>query len=398
MAVSDNPLTDKDVARLLTEDALHVSSRSSRRSALAPKPNTRFLKNILREADGHNAALKRKEEQEAQDRRRRLERDGQREGYQSSSRHGRLTPPTDGSDNIETSRGSKRRKIDDEKRTCGHSRKRPHDDASCQKRRKSRSPSLGRKLTFDRRNHCSNSKDEGYADSHGRKRRLGHPRHGSRRLSRDRDSRKATAERSPSRSPGPQRYRHRAYEDKKKELLRKGRCPPSLDDGCNDTASLIRSSSLSSSASDSDPLDALIGPRPPSPASLPAPAIRGRGRGTFTSKDIDKHFTSNYDPYADAGPDSVIEKDEWGDAVEAFRDRLKWSQIGAQRLRTAGFSEEEIKRWERGKGPGRGLDGEGDVEDVQWRKPGEEKEWDKGKMVNEDGFGLHAQWKTPIGR
>jgi len=41
--------------------------------------------------------------------------------------------------------------------------------------------------------------------------------------------------------------------------------------------------------------------------------------------------------------------------------------LGAERLRAAGFTEEQIRKWEKG--------GEKDIDDVKWSKPGEEREW-----------------------
>ncbi|KAK5950477.1 hypothetical protein OHC33_008420 [Knufia fluminis] len=78
-------LDDDYVARLLAEDAKKTSHKYAsqglsafqpkRRAADVLKPNTRFLSHIVREADHHNAALKRKEEQESERRLRAL-RDG----------------------------------------------------------------------------------------------------------------------------------------------------------------------------------------------------------------------------------------------------------------------------------------------------------------------------------
>jgi hypothetical protein len=64
---------DEYVAKLLAEDARRSSSKyaSQGLSALLPqrrpagsglKPNTRFLRTLVREVDSHNAALKKKEE------------------------------------------------------------------------------------------------------------------------------------------------------------------------------------------------------------------------------------------------------------------------------------------------------------------------------------------------
>lgn len=80
--VGVDDLDDDYVAKLLAEDAKKTSQKylsqglsaflPKRRAADAPKPNTRFLSHIVREADTHNAALKRKEEHEAKKRLREL--------------------------------------------------------------------------------------------------------------------------------------------------------------------------------------------------------------------------------------------------------------------------------------------------------------------------------------
>lgn len=55
-------------------------------------------------------------------------------------------------------------------------------------------------------------------------------------------------------------------------------------------------------------------------------------------------------------------------------------------MREAGFGDEEIERWEKSAAtrrilPGGGSEADGrDVRDVKWRKRGEEKEWDSGKV------------------
>jgi hypothetical protein len=95
---------------------------------------------------------------------------------------------------------------------------------------------------------------------------------------------------------------------------------------------------------------------------------------------MDMHFNPSYDPSTDIQPEpltarnlNALEGDDWELAVEAHRDRQKWKQMGAQRLRDAGFKEEEVKKWEKG--------GERAEEDVKWVSKGEEREWDRGKEV-----------------
>lgn len=96
---------------------------------------------------------------------------------------------------------------------------------------------------------------------------------------------------------------------------------------------------------------------------------------------MDGRFASDYDPSEDMQLDEtdlkVSKTDDWDDMVESFRDRQKWLKQGADRLRAAGFSEEDIKKWEK-----TGPNGEKDIEDVTWTKAGEKREWDKGKGDN----------------
>ena len=91
---------------------------------------------------------------------------------------------------------------------------------------------------------------------------------------------------------------------------------------------------------------------------------------------MDAHFSNNYDPKLDLHPESEEEdeKEDWDMALEALRDREMWKQKHADRLREAGFGEEDIKKWEdSGK--------EKDVEDVKWSRKGEAREWDLGKVA-----------------
>lgn len=75
-------------------------------------------------------------------------------------------------------------------------------------------------------------------------------------------------------------------------------------------------------------------------------------------------------------------------ALEAFRDRLKWRQVGADRLRDAGFKDDQVKRWEGEEQTTR----EKGAEDVQWSGKGEEREWDRGKVVTRNEVTVQAAW------
>lgn len=125
---------------------------------------------------------------------------------------------------------------------------------------------------------------------------------------------------------------------------------------------------------ESDALEPFIGPSPPTSSRK----VRFRGRGTFASGSaIDSHFSATYDPTTDVRPNSDTEND-WDQALEALRDRQRWKQQGADRLRSAGFTEEEVTRWEEGR--------ERNESDVRWKQKGEGREWDRGKVVDQDGL------------
>lgn len=100
---------------------------------------------------------------------------------------------------------------------------------------------------------------------------------------------------------------------------------------------------------------------------------------------MDTHFASTYDPTLDiqAAALDPAEEDDWDNALEALRDRAKWRAGGAERLRAAGFTDDEVRKWEKS------GDGEGREADVRWSGPGEGREWDRGKVVGDDG--VHVQ-------
>ena len=101
---------------------------------------------------------------------------------------------------------------------------------------------------------------------------------------------------------------------------------------------------------------------------------------------MDAHFSSTYDPSIDLQPNSESEHD-WDQALEALRDRQRWQQQGAERLRSAGFTEDEVRKWETG--------GEKTEKDVKWSRKGEGREWDVGKILNVEGevaSGVDLRW------
>jgi hypothetical protein len=132
--------------------------------------------------------------------------------------------------------------------------------------------------------------------------------------------------------------------------------------------------------SDSDPLEDIVGPIPP-PAQ---PKVKVRGRGNFSASAMDSHFGLNYDPSADVALDPDEEGD-WDQALEALRDRARFKAQQGDRLRAAGFTEDVVKKWEKGD--------EKSEMDVRWAKKGEGREWDRGKVVDSDGdVEVKAEW------
>jgi hypothetical protein len=182
---------------------------------------------------------------------------------------------------------------------------------------------------------------------------------------------------------------------------RRAQTPSDIDIGDGTTQHNMKVPAASPD-SDSDPLEALVGPLPPTSKSNTVndqPPLRSRGRGAYkpSASAMDEHFSSTYNPSLDLHPDSEPEdeKEDWDMALEALRDREIWKQKGAERLRAAGFGDEEIKKWEdsgKEKGP----------EDVKWTGKGEAREWDQGKVVEEVNVrkrlvGLEAAWKRKGG-
>ncbi|KAF2214505.1 hypothetical protein CERZMDRAFT_95768 [Cercospora zeae-maydis SCOH1-5] len=300
---NSTPIDDDYVVELLKRDAASIGSgnaslsRQSRPRGEGVRPNARFLKNLVRDIDGHNTALKQKEEREARHRMWDLQR-----GYRKSE-----TPESHGSD-----------------------RKSRHESRRSTDRRRSRSRSRSpRRRDSDKRRRRSL---ERYAPGSSRHKRA----------------------RSRSRSPD---HKSRRQERHKR-----------------------RSRSRDKPCSDSDPLDEIIGPQP-------RPETIARGRGAQNSASIDTHFKASYDPKADVSVEE--DRDDWDLALEALRDRAKWKQSGAERLRAAGFTEEEIGNWQNGKNDG----GEKSIDDVKWNKKGE-REWDRGKVLE----GNHVEQRPEWGR
>ncbi|KAI0112862.1 hypothetical protein F4814DRAFT_449314 [Daldinia grandis] len=331
-------LTDDQVAELLVKEAQDCSLRYSamgldafnpnKRPANQPKPNTRFLNNIIRDTNSHNRALLAKESAESRAKLRDLE-DAEDKKRREEERELRKSKPGP-SDTRKRMLGdiaailggsSKRRRTEKTESSTGHSigSAAPHAEGDRNVRgEKSRKDLLRER---DRSSHRTHRRDE-----RGQEDRREHRAHSPRRES----------------------YHHQS------RTSRRTRRQSSQD------------------SFDSDPLDDIIGPVPAKNSTV---RRRGRGANAATSG-IDGRFALDYDPSKDVTPEQE-DADDWDNAVEAFRDRQKWKQQGADRLRSAGFTEEQIKKWEKGDTK--------DESDVQWTKAGGLREWDRGKVVSKDG-------------
>lgn len=134
---------------------------------------------------------------------------------------------------------------------------------------------------------------------------------------------------------------------------------------------------------DSDPLDDMIGPRP----AFTAPT---RKRGAQNHSSIDDHFRPDYDPKTDIDIDAEDEGDERDTALQSIRDRAEWQKSRAERMRAAGFKEQDITKWE-----SRNVakdSGEDAMMDHKWTKKGEVREWDRGKVADGKTFDVRPSW------
>ncbi|KAL3466714.1 hypothetical protein BJX64DRAFT_249716 [Aspergillus heterothallicus] len=378
---------DDYVAQVLADEARNSSMKYSslgaeaymtrRPTGSAPKPNTRFLRHIIKETDNHNTALKRKEEREARERMRQLQ------GQESSSTKDRYRHRSHRSDD-RTSRRDTRK--DEEHRHRSH-----------RERHRSRSPSLdkNRGRPFERRNERRDREE----DRHRRSRK---------------SYRHRSYSRSRSRSPHGRDPKHRDRDrSHRKRSSRRSRSPESKERRKEERTTREKNISFPApesqyehSGNESDPLEDLVGPLPKEKA-----LIRSRGRGAFkpNSSNIDAHFLPNYDPALDVQPDHddsesgnrstrrpvaglMTGDDDWELALEALRDRARWKQSGEERLREAGFNTDIIDRWKTNTSVAAGND-EGRIGSVKWSTKSEGREWDRGKFINKDGHvDVKASW------
>jgi hypothetical protein len=397
----DEILTDDYIAGLLAKDAKESSIKYSslgleafgqskyvpsphsiqnsslticRPPANKPKPNTRFLRNIIKDTDSHNAALLAKEAAESRARLRSLGSNEYREEKANRVGGGDIRRRQLGDiAAILGGRPTKRRRVGEGGRRVNTSsedeepEKKPRVEARMRRRSREDREESGKSRSHrsHHRSQRSTSEDHG---KHGEDRQRRH-------RSRSRSPRKYRSKESRHRDRSPRRKRSRSPDAEKApgNNHRFERDRNSSDKKNQEREKDVKEAKAKQKPDyDSDPLDEIIGPRPP-----PVSQVRTKGRGTIShASGIDTRFSADYDPTADVQLD-FDEENDWDQALEALRDRQKWKQQGADRLRAAGFTEEEIKKWEKG--------GEKREEDVKWAKKGEGREWDRGKVLDDDG-------------
>ncbi|KAF5722599.1 pre-mRNA-splicing factor 38B [Fusarium mundagurra] len=342
MSKNDELLTDDYVADLLSQEASDCSLkysalgmeayRTNKKPANMMKPNTRFLRHIIKDTDNHNKALLAKEAAESKARLKDLER--------TEEIKRRKTNPS--------VHDIRRRQMGDIHAILGgKKRPRDEDEAGPSSRRESRRADKDR---GQERKHDQRS-DDLFTDKRSEQRQHG-------RLSRDDRRNIAIGHGAETDTP------------KKKVIIAEvingetGLDHLQADDGLDRPENLREEEEEGS-----DAMEDLIGPAPP-------PKYRGRGT-VGGSSGIDRRFSDTYDPKTDIQMDEDEVGNDWDDAVEAFRDRQKLRQNQEQRLKDAGFADEQIQH-------ASGAD-EKSTENVQWSKAGEKRAWDVGKVIGSDG-------------
>ncbi|KFY95427.1 hypothetical protein V498_03345 [Pseudogymnoascus sp. VKM F-4517 (FW-2822)] len=357
--------SDDHIAAILSKEAKETSIKYSAHGMSAflpskppankPKPNTRFLRNLVRDTDSHNAALLAKEAAESRNRLEQLvTKDTRRANDIRRRQLGSITAFLSGNAPKRQRVGGAARPTRNEGDSSGGLEERKDRSTDTEESRHDKGR-RARKFTDDEDmkdisspkdkhwSHRSESKRQSHHDKHR------HERHRSRHRSRSRSPDEDRRNRDPKRrerSPGRRSHISSTSRREEKSCDSSRRRKPSPHAGF-----------------DSDPLEAIVGPLPP-------PKVKSRGRGTVSSTSgIDARFSENYDPALDLVPESQ-ETNGDGDDWELVLDRVKWKQQGADRLKAAGFTEEEIQGWKTGK-----------KAEVKWTASGKEREWDRGKSV-----------------
>lgn len=371
---------------LLTARSLTRSSFVDARPANKFKPNTRFLRNIIKGTDRHNKALLAKEQTEAQARLKDLSdaEEAKRRKYRPSAGEirgrqlGKITALLSGGGAAPAKRkrpapadDDKDNRLPEMKRARPASEDKRRGDDTTDATNCARDSKSKRRRSVERYSvRKKDQKDDDSIETTSKRYNISPDHNEQVEEDRKRRRRERDRSRSPRNTPKkPHRHRSPPSETGRHKSARQASDRSSHRRHADEKPAKSRGHDGDKDDADSDPLEDVIGPKPP-------PKVIPRGRGALRGASaMDSRFTRDYDPKSDVQPDDDA-RDDWDESLEALRDRAKFRQQGGDRLREAGFTEEQIKKWEKG--------GEKSVDNVQWTKKGEGREWDRGKEVDVD--------------
>ncbi|KAK6539009.1 hypothetical protein TWF694_010557 [Orbilia ellipsospora] len=413
-------ISDALAASLLKKEATERSLRYSafglvafagdrKKPHSAPKPNTRFLRNLVKEADSHNTALLAKEAEEARLRLEKLRRDERRSDNRdrSKERHRRRISRSRSPD------GRSRRKGRSRSRSRSPERRRRDrdEDGRETKRQRVGVGDIDRLLQASRREKRDGEKDKEKSQNRERPKK-----DGDRTRSRSRDRKRRDKDRRRSRSREGDRKKRRSGRSRSRDYSRSmspssspdrrrrkshrrniSRSPSPRKHRKSASPPRAKSARLSPLEDDEDPLAPYLAgvstrssPEigPSFPKQMSKNGARLRGRGLPGSSAMDARFDPSYDPSLDVTPNNPEDEDDWDAALEALRDRQKWKQQGKERLKAAGFDDGFIEAWE--------TNTTKDERRIKWNKDKGGRDWDRGKVVDEETgeVKLKASWAS----
>ncbi|KAL5334083.1 hypothetical protein BJX70DRAFT_402931 [Aspergillus crustosus] len=339
---TSDPDNDDYVAQVLAKEARDSSMKYSalgmnaympaRPTGSAPKPNTRFLRHIIKETDNHNAALRRKEEKEARDPMRQLPNSAQSHDASGDQRQHRSHKPGDREPKFGPNRIKRVPPVGDLSRVAGMTTdsedlERATDIIHIQDREAA--PHLAETwnlavtaadtegdlfLGTDRLNEASADDSDTLGDLIG----------------------PLPKDDAPVRSRGRGAYR------------------------------LSASNIDAHFAADYDP--------------------------TLDMHPEDEGVQVGSNPLRRSVAGLMTGDNDWELALGALRDRARWKQRGEDRLRAAGFGNDIVERWKNSASTATRND-EGIPDNVKWSTKSEGREWDRGKFVDKDGnIDVKASW------
>jgi hypothetical protein len=405
----DDDELDEYVASLLKRQAEKQSAayssigyraflKNSAKDGPVGKPNTRFLKNIVRDIDGHNAALARKEEKESREKLHELrKKDGERmHGYREDFGSRKRTRDEDWRvrKERERSRSPVRRGDDDTRDRESRRRHKRHYSSDGDQRDSHRESSLDRRKSqrhedehenrghrHSRHEHRSRRTSDDENDRRHRRRRISERSRQyspERRHSRQRDEEERHSRRKYSYNDS-RKSSHLSKSKRKKKKRRNSREKSSSDDrqSSSDESSSEGRHYPTRSTSTRDTKFQSLSPSPPASQIGPAPQALGpeflnhKGRGQLNGGTLDAKFSESYNPRADIHnqqSDSLKsdDEDDWGLALRALRERQSYVLSGAM---TERLSETQSQTT--------------NIAGPTYSKG--EREWDKGKVVLPDG-------------